>query len=264
MAISDYIIFHHTTTNSTTSTYQKNTKDDWHLIPLTKLLVNPPPLKTNYVNYDANSGALDLTQENGLDYGMRTGKWQFKLTPGYDIVTVSNSIMEFLHGGYFEITMSTDSTYKFYGRVTVDEFKSTDRGDYITLGYILEPFKRDTTTQIDQSISLTSSSLTQTVNLAITRMKATPYIKVTALGSGATLTINWYKPKEDTLGTTSTNITITSADTTYMPLQASDIVIQRIPGGFGYSPTSTTTPIKFTVSSGGSATIRLRYVGGWL
>lgn len=260
--LNEYIIFQVTTSATTTTNYRKRTDNDWHLIPLNKLLVNPPPFKSNYVNYDTNSGALDLSTENGFNYGMRTGKWQFKLMPGYDITAITQGMMDFLHGGYFEITLSNSSTMLYYGRVTVDEFRSTDRGDYVTLGYIIEPFRVDTSTSISQTVSLTSSTTTQTINVPLTRMKVVPYIKVSSLSG--TLTINWYKPNMSGLNPVSTNITITSADTTYEPLQASSIAIQKCPGGVGYSPTATTTPIKFTVSSGGSATITFRYVGGWL
>ena len=40
----------------------KNTWDDWHLIPKTRPLVNPPTVKTNYVDIPCGDGVLDLTE----------------------------------------------------------------------------------------------------------------------------------------------------------------------------------------------------------
>lgn len=39
----------------------KNTWDDWHLIPATRPLFNPPTVKENMVNIPGGDGVLDLT-----------------------------------------------------------------------------------------------------------------------------------------------------------------------------------------------------------
>ena len=39
----------------------KNTWDDWHLIPKSRPLVNPPSVKTNVVDIPGGDGALDLS-----------------------------------------------------------------------------------------------------------------------------------------------------------------------------------------------------------
>ena len=41
----------------------KNTWDDWHLIPATRPLFNPPTVKENMVNIPGGDGVLDLTGE---------------------------------------------------------------------------------------------------------------------------------------------------------------------------------------------------------
>ena len=39
----------------------KNTWDDWHLIPTSRPVVNPPSVKTNMIEIPGGDGVLDLT-----------------------------------------------------------------------------------------------------------------------------------------------------------------------------------------------------------
>lgn len=58
---------------------ERNTWDNWYLVPTSRPLVNPPQVKTHYVNVPGRNGALDLTEAiaGRAVYGNRTGNWEF-------------------------------------------------------------------------------------------------------------------------------------------------------------------------------------------
>lgn len=79
----------------------KNTWDDWHLIPKTRPLFNPPPVKTKFVEVPGGDGSLDLSVAlTGRPmYGNRTGSFEFYVENGHKNWSVLYSeIMAYLHG----------------------------------------------------------------------------------------------------------------------------------------------------------------------
>ena len=64
---------------------EKNTWDDWHLLPSTRPLFNPPPTKTKQVDIPGANGAIDLSESlTGYPvYENRTGSTEFYVANGY-------------------------------------------------------------------------------------------------------------------------------------------------------------------------------------
>ena len=64
----------------------RNTWDDWHLIPSTRPLFNPPDAKTHYVDIPGANGQLDLIESlTGYPlYENRTGSIEFYVANGYE------------------------------------------------------------------------------------------------------------------------------------------------------------------------------------
>lgn len=241
------------------SSVTKNTLTDWALIPLTKLVVAPPPFKSNYANLEGMSGELDMSAVNGLNFGNRRGTWQFKLQPGVsgkDFDTVRFDMIDFLHGGKFDITLSTDSSNCYYqGRIMVDDWRSTNTGEYITLSYILEPFRFDPTTEIDATYTLSGSNKTKTVSCTLTRMPSMPFIRVTPISG--TLTITYTPCVADGSTAYQTTKTITSAG----DVDTSDMIMYKSVSGSGMSEQkSGVAQITFSVTT--SCTIKFKYIGG--
>lgn len=234
--------------------FPKNTATDWHLVPLTKILVAPPPFKANFQNVDGVTGDIDLSSANGLNYSNRKGNWQFKILPGYDSEDILAEMIDFLHGGLFEVTTSSDTDGCYYkGRITVNDWKITENGAYVTLGYNLDPFRYDPTTERDYSFALSSvTQSTATYNFPRLRMPATPYIEVTSLNG--TLTMQYTKCSErSTSATLSGSLTVSSVGT----VDTSDMVFYSPPG---VTSTITDAQIRFTASN--SATVRVKFLGG--
>lgn len=243
---------------SVSTASRKRTDQDWHLIPLNKLMVAPPSLKTSYINYENASGSYDLTDINGLNYANRTGKWQFKLMPSYDFDEIRFALIDWLHGGYFKIEISTETDGCYYlGRVMVDEWRSTERGDYITLSYIIEPFRVDPSKTLSQTITVSPDNPV-TVNIPVTRKPVNPYIYVKALSGYLYIDYRRYA----TGGYANVTKTVTAKDISDAERRTTEIKVYKAVGGIG--ATTSTVPITFRVSSSGSATIDIKYTGGRL
>ena len=63
----------------------KNTWDDWHLIPSTRPLVNPPSRKKNTVDIPGADGSLDLSNvvSGHPVYENRSGSFEFIVENGF-------------------------------------------------------------------------------------------------------------------------------------------------------------------------------------
>ena len=234
----------------------KNTWTDWHLVTLTKLLVAPPPFKSNYVNVDGMTGELDLSDTNGLNYANRRGSWAFKLLPQYDFDTIRSEVIDFLHGGVFDVTISTDIDECYYhGRITVTDWKHTEQGGYITLSYNFEPFRYDPSTEVNRTINLTSNNKTSSISIQLTRMPVVPYIKVNSINGD--LKIYYYRC------TSNSTVAYRQAKTVNYAgiVDTSDMVMFLAPSGAGGSiQRSGVMEIEFEATT--SANITFEYMGG--
>ena len=102
---------------------EKNTWDDWHLIPSSRPLFNPPPVKTNYIEIPGGDGIIDLTTAlTGRPvYGNRTGSWDFYVENGWmDWHVLYSEIMVYLHGQKFQAILEDDPDYYYEGRFDVN------------------------------------------------------------------------------------------------------------------------------------------------
>lgn len=261
MMVNEYISFTDYY-NSSSSAATKRTDTNWHLIPLTKLTVVPPPFKSIYVNNEGMTGSTDLSDVNGLNYGNRIGKWAFKLMPGYDFDTVRFDMADTLHGGYFRIALSgeSDSLY-YFGRVTIDEWRHTEKGDYVTIGYNLEPFRYDQTTAAHSDFTISTLNGTNTITVTRTRMPATPSIQLYRLNG--TVTISYPQGNKGSSGTTTKIYTYTgSSSSSVYGTVGQDMVITKGVSGEGTKNSDCT--ITFKLTSGSTVRVIFDYIGGWI
>ena len=130
----------------------KNTWDDWHLIPKTRPLVNPPEVKTNYVDIPGGDGSIDLsTALSGRPiYKNRNGSWDFYVEndfkPWQELYT---EIMTYLHGQEFRVILEDDPHFYYQGRLSVNTWRSDQYWSLITIDYEFSPFKRETISSVD-------------------------------------------------------------------------------------------------------------------
>ncbi len=123
---------------------EKNTWDDWHLIPSSRPLFNPPPVKTNYIEIPGGDGIIDLTTAlTGRPvYGNRTGSWDFYVENGWmDWHVLYSEIMVYLHGQKFQAILEDDPDYYYEGRFDVNAWKSDPQFSRIVIDYNVGPYK---------------------------------------------------------------------------------------------------------------------------
>lgn len=127
----------------------KNTYDDWHLVSTSRPLLSPPSVKTNYMEIPGRDGVLDLTDSliGRPTYSNRTGSWDFvvlnEYASGEDWTTLYNEIMEYLHGQNYKIILEDDPSYYYYGRLSVNQWRSSKTWSRISINYNVGPYKYD-------------------------------------------------------------------------------------------------------------------------
>lgn len=122
----------------------KNTWDDWHLVPTSRPLVSPPGLKTHFVDLPGGDGVLDLTEAlTGKPvYGNRTGTWEFIVMNDYaSWELLYSDIMDYLHGKAHTAILDDDPGYYYEGRFSVEEWTSGKDWSTIKIQYSVYPYK---------------------------------------------------------------------------------------------------------------------------
>ena len=129
---------------------EKNTYEDWHLVSTSRPLINPPKVKSNFIEIPGRDGVIDLTDAliGRATYSNRTGSWDFivlnEYASGQDWTTLYTEIMEYLHGHNFKVILTDDDPgYYYYGRLDVNQWRSNPTWSTITIDYNLGPYKYD-------------------------------------------------------------------------------------------------------------------------
>lgn len=124
--------------------YAKNSWDDWHIISPKRLLFNPPPLKTHYIDIPGADGQIDLTEAlvGRPVFGNRTGTFDFLVMNGYgNWADRYSAMLEFFHGKRLAAVLEDDPGYYYNGRFTVESWDSESSWSKISIGYNVEPYK---------------------------------------------------------------------------------------------------------------------------
>ena len=124
----------------------KNTWDDWHIVPASRPLIAAPTVKTSFISLPGGDGALDLTEvlAGRPTYERRSGSWEFIVMNDYgDWATRYSDIMAYLQGKQFKIILDDDPEYYYFGRLTVNEWRSEAYWSRIVINYNVDPYKRN-------------------------------------------------------------------------------------------------------------------------
>ena len=129
-----------------------NTWDDWHLVPSSRPLVNPPSVKTHYVTVPGKNGAIDLTElaAGKAAFANRTGSWEFFVINSGQLISGSSygawysrytTLMNYLDGSEYDVILDDDPAFYYHGRLTLDSWRSNAGNSTIVINYNLEPYK---------------------------------------------------------------------------------------------------------------------------
>lgn len=204
---------------------EKNTWDDWHLVPSSRPVFNPPSVKTNTVDIPGGNGVIDLTEAlTGYPlYNNRTGSLEFIVVNDcfepvethqewYDIYS---DIMDYLHGQKMKAVLEDDKDYYYEGRFAVNSWKSDQNYSIITIDYDIGPYKWSFHTSLDndifKNISVTNSYTVHTFDKSLFGRAPVCPSFVVSTSSGEGMSIRYYQTNSD--GTTS-QITATVKDGT--------------------------------------------------
>lgn len=124
----------------------KNTWDDWHIVPSSRPLVAAPTVKTSFVSLPGGDGSLDLTEvlAGRPTYERRTGSWEFIVMNDYgDWATRYSEIMAYLQGKEYSAILDDDPDYYYRGRFSVNEWRSEPYWSRIVINYNVDPYKRN-------------------------------------------------------------------------------------------------------------------------
>lgn len=117
---------------------------EWGLVPTSRPVINPPSVKTTYVDLPSSDGGLDYTDLllGRPPFGYREGSWEFALKGRQNWQEVFGSIMNYLHGAEHTIVLEDDPSFYYTGRLSVNSWKSDKGYSRIVIDYCLDPFRR--------------------------------------------------------------------------------------------------------------------------
>lgn len=124
----------------------KNTWNDWHLIPTSRPVIVPPPLRSQTVDIPGGFGSLDLSEaltgyplydnrQDSLEFAVVNNKWS-------DWSIAYQTIMNYLHGKRMKMILEDDPSYYYIGRFSVEKWESGESYSTITINYDLYPYKK--------------------------------------------------------------------------------------------------------------------------
>lgn len=123
----------------------KNTWDDWHLIPSSRPTVSMPEVKTKYIDLPGANGSLDLTSflTGRPLYSPRTGNFEFIVMNDYgNWIDRYSEIANYLHGQVRKMFLEDDEEFYYEGRFTVDKWQSGTHNSSVTISYNVYPYKK--------------------------------------------------------------------------------------------------------------------------
>ncbi len=125
----------------------QNTFRDWHLVPKSRPVVNPPRVRTEYSEIQNVDGVLDFSEalDGNVHFDNRTGSWTFAVDHELNTSMTWNQVYDSLllgfHGRVVRACLQDDPEYYYQGRIFVNEWKSDKYWSEIVLDYEFEPYK---------------------------------------------------------------------------------------------------------------------------
>lgn len=125
---------------------EKNTWDDWHLFPTSRPTFAMPAVRTNFIDIPGADGDLDFTEAlvNRPLYTSREGDFEFIVENEFREWTVAYSdIAAYIHGQDMKCFLEDDPNFYYFGRFSLNEWKSDPNWSTISIHYVVHPFKYD-------------------------------------------------------------------------------------------------------------------------
>lgn len=146
---------------------EKNTWDDWFMVPSSRPSFAMPKLKEYSQDIPGANGKIDLSSSlTGYEvYDNRSGSIEFIVMNkgldsdlgdayGYSIngtawTSIKSEVSNFLHGKQVRVIYEDSPEWYYVGRMSVNEWKSDENYSTITIDYDLEPYRYSITDSSD-------------------------------------------------------------------------------------------------------------------
>lgn len=154
----------------------KNTWDDWRLIPSSRPVFNPPAQKVKTLDIPGGDGLIDLSQAlTGYPvYQNRTGSIEFYVMNDFKPwQNAYSDIMDYLHGQTMRAILEDDPEYYYEGRFTINTWKSEKDWSKIVFDYSVAPYKWSIQSSLDekpnvfQNVAVTTSQKSLVLNTSL-------------------------------------------------------------------------------------------------
>lgn len=120
-----------------------HTYNDWGLI-LTAQEMEPPRVKTKYIDIPLGDGAIDLTEAliGDVSYEDRKGTFEFDLlVPPENRAALVSAMGSYIHGKKRKLTLPDDPDHYYYGRMAMNSFKAQGMVAKLEIEIICDPYK---------------------------------------------------------------------------------------------------------------------------
>lgn len=154
----------------------KHTFDDWALVLTEKSLGLPEP-KTSGVEIQGADGEIDTSEVLGgeIKFSNRILTFKFTMTDEYeDFNDKVSTIANYLHGRKMRIILDEDELCYYYGRCSINEWRTDRRIGQIVVNCNCEPYKYDLNETIIRAVIVGTTK----VNVYGKRKTVCPLIKV--------------------------------------------------------------------------------------
>lgn len=122
----------------------KHSFRDWKLLLNERPKISPPAVKTNYIDIPGGDGHIDATEAltGDVKYETRTIECTFvTIQARKKWPTLYSDILDYLHGQQMKIILDEDPDFYYIGRVSVNEWKSSEKYSTIVIDGEVEPYK---------------------------------------------------------------------------------------------------------------------------
>lgn len=126
---------------------EKNTWDDFHLVPASLPIIEVPRVRTQYVTLPRSNTVVDLTNALTTDiiYEVLTGQLSFIID--YDQWgswhEAYNDISDYFDGSYFKLYLIDDPETTYVGRVVVANYDPGKKESRIQLNYTIDAYTEE-------------------------------------------------------------------------------------------------------------------------
>lgn len=156
-----------------------HTYDDFGLVLSEKEIKSPTP-KIKQIEVEGSDGVLDMTEAFGsVKYNNRSLFFTFTypyISTEEDFLELFTTVQNAIHGQKMNVVLDDDLEHYYFGRVSVNEWKSEKKIGKIVIEVDAEPYKM----MVEETVITRSVSGSLTINLTNGRKHVVPTITASA------------------------------------------------------------------------------------